>query len=70
MLDQNICNKEILTFNEACVFLSISQATMRNWLKEGRVVGYKIKRDWRFVKSELLSGLREQLSNEDQKGDC
>lgn len=70
MSDRNICNEEILTFNEACAFLKISQATMRNWLKEGRIVGYKIKRDWRFVKSELLSGLREHDVNDDQEGDC
>ena len=59
MTEQNVCNEEILTFPQACAFLNISPATMRNWLKDGRVVGYKIKRDWRFIKSELLTVLRE-----------
>ncbi len=59
MTEQNEYDTEILTFSQACTFLNISPATMHNWLKEGRIVGYKIKRDWRFIKSELLTILRD-----------
>ncbi len=47
----------VYTLREACRFLRISEATARRWLKEGRLPGRKIGRDYRFFGRDLLGCL-------------
>lgn len=47
----------IYTLQEACRFLRISEATARRWLKDGRLRGRKIGRDYRFLGRHLLQSL-------------
>ena len=47
----------VYTLREACQFLKISEATARRWLKQGRLRGGKIGRDYRFLGRNLLDCL-------------
>lgn len=58
MLDAvTIAADGIYTLQEACRFLRISEATARRWLKDGRLRGRKIGRDYRFLGRDLLESL-------------
>lgn len=48
----------VYTLQEACRLLKISEATARRWIKEGRLRGRKIGRDYRFLGSDLLEVLQ------------
>jgi excisionase family DNA binding protein len=37
-----IQSKQLLTINEACVLLSITQTTLRRWLKDGTIISGRI----------------------------
>ena len=37
-----IQSKELLTINEACVLLSITQVTIRRWLRDGKITSGRI----------------------------
>ncbi len=47
----------VYTLQEARQFLRISEATARRWLKDGRLRGRKIGRDYRFLGRDLLDCL-------------
>lgn len=47
----------VYTLQEARRFLKISEATARRWIKEGRLRGRKIGRDYRFLGRDLLDCL-------------
>lgn len=44
---------ELLTLDQAAKFLSTSRATLYRWLREDKVQGMKIGRQWRFETEEL-----------------
>ena len=44
---------DYLTFEEAAALLNVAHSTLYRWLREERVPGHKVGRQWRFVKSEL-----------------
>ena len=52
----------VYTMEEARRFLRISDATARRWLKQGRLRGRKIGRDYRFLGRDLLDCLEAALS--------
>lgn len=47
----------VYTLREACQLLRISEATARRWIKEGRLHGRKIGRDYRLLGSEMIEAL-------------
>lgn len=52
-------NNQYLDFDEAVTFLNTNSSTLYKWLQSGKVPGYKLGRQWRFLKDELelhLSG--------------
>ena len=44
---------ELMGTAKAAEELGVSQATLRRWLKEGRVQGVKVGKQWRFRRSDL-----------------
>ncbi len=50
---------DYITFEEAMEVLSAPRSTLYRWLREGRVPGHKIGRQWRFLRSELEAVLHE-----------
>ena len=54
---------DYLTFEEAAEFLNTPHSTLYRWLREGRVPGHKLGRQWRFLREELeafrASGTRQ-----------
>ena len=54
----------VYTLQEACRFLRISEATARRWIKQGRLRGRKIGRDYRFLGRDLLRCLTPELELE------
>jgi len=48
-------SKDILNVEEAAAFLKTSKPTFYRWLKDGRVKGFKVGREWRFYMSDLVN---------------
>ncbi len=48
---------EILNLDEASLFLRVGKKTLSNLAKKGKIPARKIGREWRFVKSLLLTWL-------------
>ncbi|NUN05819.1 MAG: helix-turn-helix domain-containing protein [Bdellovibrio sp.] len=44
---------EYLDFDQAVAFLKTTPSTLYKWLQAGKVPGYKLGRQWRFLKGEL-----------------
>lgn len=47
-------NSDLMTLQEACEFLNISESTMRRKIKAGKVDFVKNGKDYRFKKSEII----------------
>lgn len=59
-----IADDGVYTLREACRLLRISEATARRWIKEGRLPGRKIGRDYRFLGRDLLRYLTSEQQPE------
>ena len=58
MIRKGIMDKEILTTQEAFKYLRVTRMTIYKLVKNGRIKGTKVGRDYRFLKSELDNFLR------------
>ena len=47
--------KEILDAEEAINFLKTSKPTFYRWLKAGKVQGFKVGKQWRFYRRDLVA---------------
>ena len=47
-------NSDLMTLQEACVFLGISESTMRRRIKNGKIKFSKEGKDYRFKKSDII----------------
>jgi len=47
-------SSDLMTLQEACEFLGISESTMRRRIKQGQVAFKKKGKDYRFKKSDLI----------------
>jgi excisionase family DNA binding protein len=58
---------DYLTFEEAATLLNTPHSTMYRWLRNGKIPGHKLGRQWRFLRSELeqfrLSGSQGDTDN-------
>ena len=50
-------NREMLDADQAMEFLKTSRPTFYRWLKAGRIQGFKVGKQWRFYKSDLVEFL-------------
>ena len=56
---------EILNLDETAEYLRVSNQTVYNMIRDGRIKAYKIGREWRFLHSDIMAYL-ESSSNERQ----
>ena len=47
-------SSDLMTLQEACAFLGISESTMRRRIKDGKIKFTKEGKDYRFKKSEVI----------------
>jgi excisionase family DNA binding protein len=55
--DGEIRPNAVYTIREVCQILKISDATMRRWVKDGKIRGSRVGRAYRFLGSQLLEAL-------------
>lgn len=58
---------KMLTIDDLCEILQLRPNTIRNYLKEGKLIGSKFGREWR-VKQEDLDEFIDQNRNTSQGG--
>jgi len=58
--DRILSTEQPIKFEEAREFLgNISKTSMHKLLKQGKIKGYRILRQWRFFKSELTNQVKQ-----------
>lgn len=53
-------NNELLTAAETCRYLKITPRTLYRYIQSHRLPGFKLGKEWRFVRSDLEAWLRER----------
>lgn len=48
-------NSDMMTLQEACAFLGISESTMRRKIRDGKVKFVKEGKDYRFKKADIIN---------------
>lgn len=51
--------KELYTINELADFLRVSTRTIRRYIKEGKITGFKVGQAWRFSDDEVARYIQE-----------
>ncbi|MCD6539222.1 MAG: helix-turn-helix domain-containing protein [Candidatus Omnitrophica bacterium] len=49
----------LLSVEELAEYLDLKKQTIYNWLNEGKIVGFKIGKVWRFKKEDIDNWLKE-----------
>jgi excisionase family DNA binding protein len=52
--------RQLLTLQEACVWLQYTEQTVKRLAREGKIPGRKIGSRWRFEAEELKAWLKNQ----------
>ncbi|MBX3237798.1 MAG: helix-turn-helix domain-containing protein [Nitrospiraceae bacterium] len=53
---------ELLTVAETCRYLKITPRTLYRYIQDRRLPGFKLGKEWRFVRSDLERWLQERTS--------
>ena len=56
-----------LTVNDVSVYLRKSEATIKRWLSEGIIPGFKIEREWFIPRDKFLQEIERRTSQFDSK---
>jgi len=51
---------ELLTVAETCRYLKIAPRTLYRYIQTHRMPGFKLGKEWRFVRSDLEQWLRQR----------
>ena len=51
---------ELMTAEETCRYLKITQRTLYRYLQSHRIPAFKLGKEWRFVRSDLEQWIRER----------
>jgi excisionase family DNA binding protein len=51
---------ELLTVAETCRYLKVTPRTLYRYIHARRLPGFKLGKEWRFVRSDLEQWLRER----------
>ncbi len=51
---------ELLTVAETCRYLKIAPRTLYRYIQTRRMPGFKLGKEWRFVRSDLEQWLRQR----------
>ena len=54
---------DILTLKEAAEYLRVSRQTVYNMIKDRRIKAYKVGREWRFFRSDIMEYLESTSRN-------
>ena len=54
---------DILTLKEAAEYLRVSRQTVYNMIKDRRIKAYKVGREWRFFRSNIMEYLESTSRN-------
>lgn len=57
-------NKDFVSTAEAAEELGVTGATLRRWMKEGRIQGHKVGKKWRIRRSDLTNLIQEEAGDE------
>lgn len=53
-------NNELLTVAETCRYLKITPRTLYRYIQTHRLPGFKLGKEWRFVRSDLEAWLKQR----------
>jgi excisionase family DNA binding protein len=51
---------ELLTVAETCRYLKVSPRTLYRYIRDRRLPGFKLGKEWRFTRTDLEQWLRER----------
>ena len=51
---------ELMTAEETCRYLKITQRTLYRYLQGRRIPAFKLGKEWRFVRSDLEQWIRDR----------
>ena len=51
---------ELMTAEETCRYLKITQRTLYRYLRNHQIPAFKLGKEWRFVRSDLEQWIRER----------
>lgn len=54
---------DILNLNETADYPRVSKQTVYNMIKDGRIKAYKVGREWRILRSDIVAYLESVSSN-------
>ena len=54
----------MLNLEETARYLRVSNQTVYNMIRDGRIKAYKVGREWRFLRTDILTYMNES-SNQD-----
>ena len=54
---------DILNLNETADYLRVSKQTVYNMIKDGRIKAYKVGREWKILRSDIVVYLESVSSN-------
>lgn len=54
---------DILKLNETADYLRVSKQTVYNMIKDGRIKAYKVGREWKILRSDIVAYLESVSSN-------
>lgn len=57
-------NIDVLNLEETARYLRVSNQTVYNMIRDGRIKAYKVGREWRFLRTDILTYMNES-SNQD-----
>lgn len=54
---------DILTLKDTAQYLRVTKQTVYNMVKKGRIKAYKVGREWRFFRSNIMEYLESTSRN-------
>jgi excisionase family DNA binding protein len=51
---------ELMTAEETCRYLKITPRTLYRYLRSRQIPAFKLGKEWRFVRSDLLQWIRDR----------
>lgn len=54
---------DILTLKETAEYLRVSGQTVYNMIRDGRIKAYKVGREWKFFRSDIMAYLESTSNN-------
>lgn len=59
LVGEGLSYMELLTVEETAKYLKMSPQVIRRWLREKKLPGYKVGKEWRVAKEDIDSMLKQ-----------